>query len=106
VMITGGAAAVLPWAVDAARDGGTVHYFAGGAGEALPVTLESLYHRELTITTTYSSSPATLARAFWLIAAGKVDVEGLVSHRMPLERLAEGVDLMRRRQALKVYVTP
>jgi len=41
-----------------------------------------------------------------LIAAGKVDVEGLVSHRMPLERLAEGVDLMRRRQALKVYVTP
>jgi L-iditol 2-dehydrogenase len=106
VMITGGAAGVLPWAVDAVRDGGTVHYFAGGGGEALPVALERLYHRELTITTTYSSSPATLARAFWLIAAGKVDVEGLVSHRMPLERLAEGVDLMRRRQALKVYVTP
>ena len=106
VMITGGAGGVLPWAVDAVRDGGTVHYFAGGGGEALPVALEKLYHRELTITTTYSSSPATLARAFWLIAAGKVDVEGLVSHRMPLERLAEGVDLMRRRQALKVYVTP
>jgi len=105
-MITGGSAGVLPWAVDAVRDGGTVHYFAGGGGEALPVALERLYHRELTITTTYSSSPATLARAFWLIAAGKVDVEGLVSHRMPLERLAEGVDLMRRRQALKVYVTP
>jgi len=106
VMITGGAAGVLPWAVDAVRDGGTLHYFAGGGGEALPVALEKLYHRELTITTTYSSSPATLARAFWLITAGKVDVEGLVSHRMPLERLAEGVDLMRRRQALKVYVTP
>jgi L-iditol 2-dehydrogenase len=106
VMITGGAAGVLPWAVDAVRDGGTLHYFAGGGGEALPMALEKLYHRELTITTTYSSSPATLARAFWLIAAGKVDVEGLVSHRMPLERLAEGVDLMRRRQALKVYVTP
>jgi hypothetical protein len=25
---------------------------------------------------------------------------------VPLERLAEGVELMRRRQALKVYVTP
>jgi L-iditol 2-dehydrogenase len=106
VMITGGAAAVLPWAVDAARDGGAIHYFAGGPGDALPVALETLYHRELTLTTTYSSSPATLARAFWLIAAGKVDVEGLVTHRLPLERLAEGVDLMRRRQALKVYVTP
>jgi len=106
VMITGGAAAVLPWAVDATRDGGAIHYFAGGPGDALPIALQTLYHRELTLTTTYSSSPATLARAFWLIAAGKVDVEGLVSHRMPLERLAEGVELMRRRQALKVYVTP
>jgi len=106
VMITGGASAVLPWAIDAARDGGAIHYFAGGPGDALPVALETLYHRELTITTTYSSSPATLARAFWLVAAGKVNVEGLVSHRMPLERLAEGVDLMRRRQAVKVYLTP
>jgi len=106
VMITGGAAAVLPWAVDLVRDGGAIHYFAGGSGDELPIALERLYHRELTITTTYSSSPATLARAFWLIAACKVDVERLVSHRMPLERLAEGVDLMRRRQALKVYLTP
>jgi L-iditol 2-dehydrogenase len=106
VMITGGAAAVLPWAVGAARDGGAVHYFAGGPGEALPIPLETLYHRELTLTTTYSSSPATLARAFWLLAAGKVEVGRLFTHRLPLERLAEGIELMRRRTALKVYVTP
>jgi L-iditol 2-dehydrogenase len=106
VVVTGGGAAVLPWAVEALRDGGTVHYFAGGDGDALPVPLSTLYHRELTVTTTYSSSPATLTRAFWLIAAGKVDVARLVSHRLPLARLAEAVELMRRRQALKVYVTP
>jgi L-iditol 2-dehydrogenase len=106
VIVTGGGAAVLPWAVASLRDGGAVHYFAGGEGETLPVALATLYHRELTIGTTYSSSPATLARAFWLIAAGKVDVAGLVSHRLPLARLAEGVELMRTRRALKVYVTP
>jgi len=106
VIVTGGATPALAWAVRVVRDGGSIHAFAGGPGDALPVALETLYHRELTVTTTYSSSPGTLARAFWLIAAGKVDVEGLVSHRLPLERLAEGVDLMRRRQALKVYVTP
>jgi threonine dehydrogenase-like Zn-dependent dehydrogenase len=33
-------------------------------------------------------------------------VAGLISHRLPLERLAEGVDLMRRHEAVKVYVTP
>ena len=106
VIVTGGGAAVLPWAVETVRDGGAVHYFAGGDGDALPTALATLYHRELTITTTYSSSPATLARAFWLIAAGKVEVNGLISHRLPLARLADGVELMRKRQALKVYVTP
>ena len=106
VVVTGGGAAVLPWAVEALRDGGAVHYFAGGDGDALPVPLATLYHRELTVTTTYSSSPATLTRAFWLIAAGKVEVARLVSHRLPLARLAEAVELMRKRQALKVYITP
>jgi L-iditol 2-dehydrogenase len=106
VVVTGGGAAVLPWAIEAVRDGGAVHYFAGGGGDALPVALSALYQRELTVTATYSSSPATLRRAFWLIAAGKVDVAGLISHRLPLARLAEGVELMRTRRALKVYVTP
>jgi L-iditol 2-dehydrogenase len=106
VVITGGGADVLGWAAALARDGGAIHYFAGGPGEALPLPLATLYHRELSITTTYSSSPATLARAFWLLAAGKVEVERLITHRLPLERLAEGVELMRRREALKVYVTP
>lgn len=106
VVITGGGADVLPWAVGLLREGGTLHFFASGPGESLPLPLATLYHRELTVTSTYSSSPAALARAFWLLAAGKVDVEALVTHRLPLARLAEGVDLMRRREALKVYVTP
>ena len=37
---------------------------------------------------------------------GAVQVERLITHRVPLESLASGVDLMRRREALKVYVTP
>jgi L-iditol 2-dehydrogenase len=106
VVVTGGGAAVLPWAAGVARDGGAVHYFAGGGGDALPLPLETLYHRELTITATYSSSPADLAEAFRLIAGGAVEVGRLITHRVPLERLAAGVDLMRRREALKVYVTP
>jgi hypothetical protein len=31
-------------------------------------------------------------------------VDALCSHRMPLERLAEAVGLMERREALKVFV--
>jgi L-iditol 2-dehydrogenase len=106
VIVTGGGTAVLPWAVGVVRDGGSIHYFAGGAGDALPLALEVLYKRELTLTTTYSSSPADLTAAFALIAGGEISTAPLVSHRLPLDRLDEGVALMRRYSALKVFVTP
>ena len=105
VIVTGGGAQVLPWAADALRDGGAVHCFAGG-GDTLPLSLDRLYRRELTISATYSSSPADLAEAFRLIAGNAIEVECLVTHQVALESLASGVDLMRRREALKVYVTP
>jgi L-iditol 2-dehydrogenase len=105
VIVTGGGSEILAWAADTLRDGGAVHYFAGG-GDALPLSLERLYHRELTISATYSSSPADLAEAFHLIVAREIDVAPLITHRVPLDGLARGVDLMRRREALKVYVTP
>src|SRR5207245_2845997 len=77
----GGGTDVLPWAVERRRDGGTVHYFASG-GDTLPLQLETLYHRELTLTATYSSSPSDLAEAFRLIVAGEVSVDRLVTHRV------------------------
>jgi L-iditol 2-dehydrogenase len=106
VLITAGGVAVLPEAAAWVRDGGTLHYFAGGGGQSLPVSLATLYHRELTITSTYSSSPAELAEAFDLLVQERIQVDGLISHRLPLSRLGEGVELMRRHRALKVYVVP
>ena len=105
-MITAGGAAVLPAAAGRVRDGGTLHYFAGGAGESLPLSLAAIYHRELTLTATYSSSPAELAEAFELLGRGPVRVDGLISHRAPARAPGEGVELMRRHEALKVFVEP
>jgi L-iditol 2-dehydrogenase len=105
VVVTGGGAAVLPWAAAAARDGGAVHFFAGGTGADLPIALETLYHRELTLTATYSSSPADLTAAHGLIVRGEVTLDPLITHRVPLGEVARGVELMRRREALKVFVT-
>jgi L-iditol 2-dehydrogenase len=106
VIVTGGAARSLHWGASVVRDGGSLHCFAGGPDAAVPVGLDALYHRELTVTATYSSSPADLAEAFRLVASGAITVDGLYTHRVPLERLGEGVELMRSRDALKVYVTP
>ena len=106
VVLTAGGATVLPSAAALVRDGGMIHYFAGGAGAELPLPLETLYHRELTLTATYSSSPTDLAEAHALVTAGAVVVEPLITHRLPLSEVARGVGLMLRREALKVFVVP
>ncbi len=102
VILTAGAPALVREALRWARDGGAVHLFVGEGEGRLPIG--EIYHRELTLTATYSSSPADLAEAFELIATGAVRVAELCSHRLPLERLEEAARLMERREALKVYV--
>ena len=105
-VITGGGVSVLPWVSSALRDGGAVHYFAGGGGDMLPLPLDVVYKRELTLTATYSSSPADLRSAFALVASGEISTDALISHRLPLDRLADAVTLMQRHAAMKVFVTP
>ena len=74
--------------------------------ESVGIDLNAFKSGFATITATYSSSPADLTAAFELITTGSVQVDRLITHRVSLESLARGVDLMRRREALKVYVTP
>jgi threonine dehydrogenase-like Zn-dependent dehydrogenase len=89
-------------AVAAVRRGGTVNIFAAHSG-AVPIDLETLYQQELTISSTYSSSPDELRTALDWLSSGKVRVTHLISHRLPLERFAEGVRLTQEHAALKVY---
>lgn len=91
-------------AVTAVRKGGTLNIFAADSSAA-PLDLQATYAQELTITSTYSSSPPELRAALDLLAQGSVRVDQLISHRLPLERFDEGVALMRERVALKVYFT-
>jgi L-iditol 2-dehydrogenase len=102
VVLAAPAPALVHSAIGWARDGGAVHLFVGEGEAALP--LGELYKRELTLTATYSSSPADLAEAFELVTGGGVRVAELCSHRLPLERLDEAARLMREREALKVYI--
>jgi len=87
--------------------GGRLTIFAGPSGESrLSLDFDDLYHRELALFSTYSSTPATLAEAFRLLAEGRVRVEPLISHRLPLSAFDQGVRLQRQGQALKVLFHP
>jgi len=100
-------ARILDDAQRAIRAGGRINIFAGAAdGPRLAVDLVDLYHRELTVASTYSSTPATLAEAFALLADRRVRVSPLISHRLPLDAFDEGVRLQREGVATKVIYHP
>jgi L-iditol 2-dehydrogenase len=106
-VLTAGGALALPPALAWVREGGALCCFAPLAPDAaVPVNLNPLYYRELTLFGSYSPSPADLREALDLLAARRVRVAGLITHRLPLSALAEGIDLVRELRALKVMLTP
>ncbi len=89
------------------RPGGRINIFAGpsdGANHSLDFA--DLYHRELSVFSTYSSTPAALAEAFDLLASNRVWVVPLISHRLPLTAFEEGVELQKSGRATKVIFHP
>ena len=97
-------AAVLsgPGGVDTALElvapGGTVLVFA----DAGPVPAAGVYRRELTVVGSRSASPPAMREALALLHDLPVPEPTV----LPLERFAEGLELHRRRDALKVVFTP
>lgn len=102
-VLTAGGAQAVQQALRLVRAGGLLNLFACPPGLVAPLDLEAIYHRELTLTSSYSSSPADLRKALELLSTGQAQVSGLVSHRLPLERFHEGVELARTHQAVKVF---
>jgi L-iditol 2-dehydrogenase len=102
-ILTAGGTRALQQALFLLRAGGMLNLFACPPGLIASVDLSAVYHQELTITASYSSSPADLRRALVLLSEGKVQVASLISHRLPLEQFHQGLELARTRQAVKVF---
>jgi L-iditol 2-dehydrogenase len=81
----------------------------GGLPKGQPtITLDSnlVHYRELTLVGANGSSPAHNARALDHIATGLVPVADLITHRLPLEAVLEGLEIVARGDAIKVTIEP
>jgi L-iditol 2-dehydrogenase len=65
-----------------------------------------VHYRELTVLGANGSSPAHNAQALELVATGAVPVADLITHRLPLDRMLDGLDLVARGEAIKVTIEP
>lgn len=92
-------------AVDLARPGGTV-VLAGIPDDDSTTFRASVARRKgLTLTLVRRSVPAN-ERAYRLIEAGLIRLDGLVTHRFPLDRATEAFEAAAARVGLKVMVQP
>ncbi|GAA1996793.1 zinc-dependent dehydrogenase [Catenulispora subtropica] len=109
VVITAAAAgAAQEQALRIAAPRGRVSFFGGLPKDKPTITVDSnlVHYSELTIVGANGSSPDQNARALELIASGAVPVKNLITHRLPLDRVHEALDLVARGAAIKVTIEP
>jgi L-iditol 2-dehydrogenase len=88
-------------ALAALESGGTLLVFAWLV-EPTALDLEAVLRRELSIVGSCSATPAAMHDAIALLPG----LDPIPTVTLPLERFAEGVDLYRRHEAVKVVITP
>jgi L-iditol 2-dehydrogenase len=81
--------------------GGTLVVFAAPPGP-VPAALDAIYRKELSVVGSRSATPAYFRGAIGLLPW----LELPAARSLPLDRFAEGVDLYRRGEALKVVFRP
>lgn len=107
VFDTAGGQDAFDLALQATRPGGRVLLFAHAAhGARVTFDINAVFKSERQVIGAYSGSPAEQQRVLDMMIRGALDPAPLVTHRLPLDRAAEAVDLCRRRAALKVLLHP
>lgn len=95
----------FPTTIEHAALGARIILFGQNANARPPVHQYTITERSLTIMGTYITS-YTFPTAVRLVEQGALPLAPIVTHVLPLERLAEGIELLRSGTATKVVITP
>ena len=88
--------------------GGTIIFFTvPGPERKVEIPLNYFWTREVTIRTSYYCGPPDILEAIHLLDSGTVKVDDLITHKLALEDIAEGYQLvLEGRESIKVIITP
>jgi len=109
VFVSTGAQQAHHQALECVERGGKVLFFALTDPDfKLPVSINNLFVRnDITLTTSYGASPYDSWQALELMRAARVDVEGMISHRLPLAETGKGFQLVSdAKDSMKIIIEP
>jgi L-iditol 2-dehydrogenase len=108
VIVCAASVEALDQAVRSVDRGGTLLVFAMfPPGTMFPLPLHELVRDGVAIVSSYAGPPADMKTALEAIAAGRIDVSQLITHRLPLSETAAGFRLVSEAgPSLKVIIEP
>jgi L-iditol 2-dehydrogenase len=107
VIFTAGRPEMIPERFPWVRDGGIVNVFAGFKEPSTAVIdLDEIYHREISLMSSYSPALEDLAEAHRMICEGEFDVSQLTKHKFSLDRFDEALRKIRGREIVKAILLP
>ncbi len=93
-------------AFEVAGSGATVLLFSvPKAGSVHPLSLDDVYHKELTIVGSLIN-PDTFERAVALLNSGRLNLQPIITHAFPVEQLKEAILMQMSEESIKVLVKP
>jgi L-iditol 2-dehydrogenase len=108
VAVCAGVPSAYAQAWQCVEPGGTVLVFAPPHPEAeVPFPMWDLWKNNVSLIPTYAGPPIDTGEALALIGAHRLDLEGMITHRLPIDETAEGFRLAAEAtDCLKVVVHP
>lgn len=88
--------------------GGVIVFFAvPGPEESVVIPINDFWTKEVRIITSYYCGPPDIQEAVRLLADRAIEVDSLITHRLPLEDIARGFRMViEGREAIKVIIKP
>jgi L-iditol 2-dehydrogenase len=109
VILTTGHPEAVQAGFEAADEGATILLFAPSDPDTtIQIDINKLFFKhDRTVTTTYANSPNDLKEALKLISEKKVSVADMITHRIGLDEIQYGFDLVQNgTKSLKVIIEP
>jgi L-iditol 2-dehydrogenase len=108
VMLCSSALSAVEQAWACVDKGGAIVFFAvPGPEKTVTIPVNDFWTKEVRILTSYYCGPPDIQEAMQLLAAGAIDVERMITHRLPLEEIVRGFQLvMRGEEAIKIIIKP
>jgi L-iditol 2-dehydrogenase len=88
--------------------GGVIVFFAvPGPGKQVAIPINDFWTKEVRIITSYYCGPPDIEEAISLLKDGSIQVDDMISHKLPLEDIVRGFRLvMEGKEAIKVIIKP